>query len=185
MYQRLVTFKAEHGHVNVPQGYKDDKQLGSWVTNIRYKRKCLQKSGLEFEVEEEEEGNDHLMLGGVEPMNDFEATANILGMDLGTSTKKDGVSGGGSTKLKRKKKRLSQERIAQLDNLGFLWSQDKQYKSWDERFNELQEYKRVNGNTRVPRASGSLGEWVHMQRKMYHKNDKNFMARRAPRLEAM
>lgn len=185
MYNRLLAFKAQHGHVNVPQGYKEDKQLGSWVTNIRYKRKCLQKSGQEYEVEEEEEEDNDLLGGGVDTMPDFDTAANMMGIDLGgdmSSNKKDGSNG---IKSKKKKKRLSQERIAQLDNVGFAWSHDKQYKSWDERFNDLQEYKRVNGNTRVPRSSGSLGEWVHMQRKMYHKNDKNFMAKRAPKLDSI
>lgn len=193
MYNRLLTFKAQFGHVNVPQGYKEDKQLGSWVTNIRYKRKCLQKSGQDYEVDDEDDA-DLLGVGGgggggINAMPELDATANMMGLDgLGlmantsNTKRKDGPAG---SKPKRKKKRLSQERIAQLDRIGFAWSHDKQYKSWDERFNELQEYKRVNGNTRVPRSSGSLGEWVHMQRKMYHKNDKNFMAKRAPRLEAM
>ncbi|KAL7494531.1 hypothetical protein ACHAWT_007636 [Skeletonema menzelii] len=186
MYNRLLAFKAQFGHVNVPQGYKEDKQLGSWVTNIRYKRKCLQKAGQDYEVDDEEDTD-------LTAMSDFDtaaAAANMMGIDFGTTAggtsntrRKDGAAGTG--KPKRKKKRLSQERIAQLDNVGFAWSHDKQYKSWDERFNDLQEYKRVNGNTRVPRSSGSLGEWVHMQRKMYHKNDKNFMAKRAPRLEAI
>eukprot|EP00574_Skeletonema_japonicum_P012192 CAMPEP_0201714150 /NCGR_PEP_ID=MMETSP0593-20130828/742_1 /ASSEMBLY_ACC=CAM_ASM_000672 /TAXON_ID=267983 /ORGANISM="Skeletonema japonicum, Strain CCMP2506" /LENGTH=766 /DNA_ID=CAMNT_0048203399 /DNA_START=85 /DNA_END=2385 /DNA_ORIENTATION=+ len=189
MYNRLLTFKAQFGHVNVPQGYKEDKQLGSWVTNIRYKRKCLQKNGQDYEVEDEDDA-DLLGVGGggMNAMPELDAT-NMMGLDgLGmmasasNTKRKDGPSG---SKAKRKKKRLSQERIAQLDRVGFAWSHDKQYKSWDERFNDLQEYKRVNGNTRVPRSSGSLGEWVHMQRKMYHKNDKNFMAKRAPRLEAI
>ena len=187
MYNRLLSFKSQHGHVNVPQGYKEDKQLGSWVTNIRYKRKCLQKSGQEYEVEEDEEDNDLLGGGGgVDNMPEFAAaTAIMMGIDLGMNSKKKDGSSSNDGKAKRKKKRLSQERIAQLDSIGFTWSHDKQYKSWEERFNDLQEYKRMNGNTRVPRSSGSMGEWVHMQRKMYHKNDKNFMAKRAPRLEAM
>ena len=180
MYNRLLTFKAQFGHVNVPQGYKEDKQLGSWVTNIRYKRKCLQKAGQEYEVEDEEDVAD---LPGLAEFDTAAAAANMMGIDFGTSPKRGAA--GAATKPKRKKKRLSQDRIAQLDSIGFAWSHDKQYKSWDERFNDLQEYKRVNGNTRVPRGSGSLGEWVHMQRKMYHKNDKNFMAKKAPRLEAM
>mmetsp|Transcript_27022 Transcript_27022/g.53988 ORF Transcript_27022/g.53988 Transcript_27022/m.53988 type:complete len:766 (+) Transcript_27022:49-2346(+) len=189
MYNRLLTFKAQFGHVNVPQGYKEDKQLGSWVTNIRYKRKCLQKSGQAYEVDDEEDEADLLGGGGgMDAIPGFDATAaNMMGIDLGmmaasNTKRKDGLPAG---KPKRKKKRLSQERIAQLDSIGFAWSHDKQYKSWDERFNDLQEYKRVNGNTRVPRSSGSLGEWVHMQRKMYHKSDKNFMAKRAPRLESI
>ena len=33
MYQRLVAYKKEHKHTKVPQRYKKDPQLGSWVNN--------------------------------------------------------------------------------------------------------------------------------------------------------
>lgn len=45
------------------------------------------------------------------------------------------------------------------------------------------EYHNENGNFRVPRSLGSLGEWVHHQRKLYNKKDKNFMSKRYARLE--
>jgi len=31
MYQRLVTYKAEHNDIAVPRRYKEDPQLGIWV----------------------------------------------------------------------------------------------------------------------------------------------------------
>lgn len=35
MYEKLVAFKENHGHANVPQSYKNDPQLGKWVNNQR------------------------------------------------------------------------------------------------------------------------------------------------------
>ena len=33
MYQRLLAYKAEHGHNRVPRSYTKDLQLGTWVSN--------------------------------------------------------------------------------------------------------------------------------------------------------
>lgn len=44
-------FEQMHGHVNVPQKYAQDGQLGSWVANIRSKRKQMTKRGEEFEID--------------------------------------------------------------------------------------------------------------------------------------
>ncbi|MBK1877594.1 helicase associated domain-containing protein [Pelagicoccus mobilis] len=35
MFEALRTFKEEHGHCNVPQNWKEDKQLGKWVNHRR------------------------------------------------------------------------------------------------------------------------------------------------------
>jgi hypothetical protein len=34
-YQRLAFYKAKHGHCRVPKGYKDDIELGNWVSMQR------------------------------------------------------------------------------------------------------------------------------------------------------
>jgi hypothetical protein len=39
MYQRLTKYKTIHGDCNVPQEWKEDPQLGSWVVKQRYRRK--------------------------------------------------------------------------------------------------------------------------------------------------
>jgi len=40
MYQRLVAYKMEHNHCLVPQRYKEDPQLGTWVhTQCRFYKK--------------------------------------------------------------------------------------------------------------------------------------------------
>lgn len=39
MYERLVAFHREKGHCRVPQNYKGDPQLASWVKNLRRNRR--------------------------------------------------------------------------------------------------------------------------------------------------
>lgn len=72
-----------------------------------------------------------------------------------------------------------------LDSVGFQWVVAQNNKSWEERFEDLKEYQQLHGTTRVPRSSGALGEWVHMQRRLYNRKDKNFLSRRAPMVSAV
>lgn len=73
-------------------------------------------------------------------------------------------------KLKQESKRstLSDERVNALENIGFVW--DSHRAVWDERFNELLAYKRVNGNCNVPSRyteNRQLAVWVKRQRRQY------------------
>ncbi|KAL7503992.1 hypothetical protein ACHAXN_001704 [Cyclotella atomus] len=58
---------------------------------------------------------------------------------------------------------MSQNRIDKLNSIGFDWSV-LSYKSWDENYGLLLEYKRVNGYCKVPRNHAVLGPWVMHQR---------------------
>ncbi|KAL3811933.1 hypothetical protein ACHAXA_001580 [Cyclostephanos tholiformis] len=194
MFERLVRFHKEHGHVNVPQKYARDGQLGSWVANIRSKRKQMARKGEDFEPDVlasdddiDDDNNDH-------DEDDDEA---LLAMeheggegDLGGGDiVENGAGGEGKVNDGKKRKRnggrqrLTRDRVERLDGIGFQWVvANPNTKSWEERFEDLREYQRMNGSTRVPR-SGALGEWVHMQRRLYNKKDKNFLASRAPMLD--
>lgn len=41
MYKRLVDFKHEHGHTQVPVKWKKDPKLGKWVSRMRYEKDNL------------------------------------------------------------------------------------------------------------------------------------------------
>lgn len=167
MYERLVQFQQTHGHVNVAQKYADDGQLGSWVANIRSKRKSMAKNGEEFEPD----------------VDDADDNENGEDEDAGDE---GGAAGGGGKrrKLMGGRQRLTRERIDRLDTLGFQWVvANPNQKSWEERFEDLKEYQQIHGTTRVPRSSGTLGEWVHMQRRLHNKKDPKFLARRAVQLD--
>jgi len=164
MYERLVQFRQKHGHANVAQKYVEDPQLGSWVANIRSKRKQMAKNGEDFEPDLDDADDD-----------DEEDDAGEGGAASGGGKKKKLVGG---------RQRLTQERIHRLDTLGFQWVvANPNQKSWEERFEDLKEYQQIHGTTRVPRSSGTLGEWVHMQRRLHHKKDPKFLARRAQQLD--
>ena len=70
--------------------------------------------------------------------------------------------------LRRNTKRrgMSEERIAQLTALGFVWNPHDA--DWESQFQALSEYRALHGNCNVPPiypANQSLGRWVGNQRK--------------------
>eukprot|EP00978_Attheya_sp_CCMP212_P042099 scaffold251082_cov40-Attheya_sp.AAC.1 len=58
---------------------------------------------------------------------------------------------------------LTIERSVKLEGIGFRF---KLNEHWDVRFQELVDFKKINGHTNVPERSGPLGIWVG--RKRYH-----------------
>ena len=81
-----------------------------------------------------------------------------------------------ATRVQRNKGTLSDERIAKLDAVGFLW-QGKKMKigddgvneAWKKQFDELIRYKQIYGNCNVPykwEENPQLSWWVRMQRKL-------------------
>jgi hypothetical protein len=65
---------------------------------------------------------------------------------------------------------LTDERVAVLDRLGFVW--DSHGCVWDKRFHELQNFHRQFGHSNVPynHPNAQLASWVKAQRREY----KNF-----------
>ena len=68
---------------------------------------------------------------------------------------------------RRRKKKLSEEKIAQLDSLGFIWHPFKQ--QWFEGLEHLQKYMSGNPNKDIPfnfitADNFKLGQWVRTQR---------------------
>ena len=54
LYSRLVAFKEEFGHLNVPQKFNDNTTLGRWLADLRRRKRELQASGLECEPPDED-----------------------------------------------------------------------------------------------------------------------------------
>ena len=67
------------------------------------------------------------------------------------------------------KRRLSEERIALLEKIGFKW--DAQQAKWDAKYMELARHVEVNGPGTVPgvRSNPNLHYWVGNQKKEYRK----------------
>lgn len=63
---------------------------------------------------------------------------------------------------------MTDERQAALERLGFVW--DSHGATWEERWNELREFKEQNGHTNVPKRypqNHQLAVWVKCQRRQY------------------
>ena len=65
---------------------------------------------------------------------------------------------------------MTEERVEKLESVGFQWSLLKDL--WNERFEELKEYKAEHGHCNVPyrnESNKALGIWVYRQRHQYKK----------------
>lgn len=67
---------------------------------------------------------------------------------------------------------MTQQRIGDLSRLGFTWAIRDSHTSWEDRFNELREFRKAKGHCNVPKIyakNPSLGYWVNEQRFQYRR----------------
>jgi len=148
MYQELVSFKKQHGHCSVP--FLTPK-LGNWVQTQR--RQCkdsdrvknLNRLGFIWNVkvdlwnEKFEElkkfkrANGHLKV----------PTNNVLGKWVS----------------KQRLRCTDPIRRGKLDSIGFIW--DVLENQFQDKYNELVEYKKRHGHCEVPFKYGPLGLWCN------------------------
>eukprot|EP00536_Pseudo-nitzschia_multiseries_P012769 jgi/Psemu1/209618/e_gw1.506.6.1 len=73
-------------------------------------------------------------------------------------------------KIDGKRSTLSDERIRLLNQIGFIWNSHDAV--WEERLQELLQYKRIHGNCTVPsnyEGNPQLAVWTKRQRRQYKK----------------
>jgi len=85
---------------------------------------------------------------------------------------------------------LDQDKIARLEAIGFQWivRDTSAVLSWEERFEQLKEFRKEKGHCRVPRhykKSPRLGEWVHTQRTDYREKTRRMLEEHLPKLHAI
>jgi ribosomal protein L7Ae-like RNA K-turn-binding protein len=167
-FNLLFKFKLREGHCNVPQNYYDDNfYLGLWVARQRKKRlnlSDLQRTKLneigfvwDALIQRWNLGIENLLSFKqreghcVVPFNHVENNFNL---------------GQWVSHRRRDKKHLTEERINQLDEIGFVWEvlDDK----WEIGFLNLVNFKNREGHCAVQRnhleAGFELGIWVKTQR---------------------
>jgi superfamily II DNA or RNA helicase/DNA-binding SARP family transcriptional activator len=171
-FVKLGAFKSEHGHCRVPEGYKHDPQLATWVTDQREKCKRGKLSS---------ERISRLEILGIEwdPISaDWEHNFEKLGAfksehghcRVSSRFKKDPRLGkwASTQREQYKKGKLSIDRISRLEALGFEW--DPFLAAWEESFKKLKAFKDKNGHCRIPRDDDkdpTLGMWVSHQRNKF------------------
>lgn len=185
MFTQLMSYFLNNGHCNVPVTFPQNPKLGRWITLQRhnYKRRrnglkspmslnrieSLESIGFEWECSKRstwihmfsklkgyKETKGHCLV----PQNFKENPKLGRWVDKQRHSYKCRKEG--------KSTPLSLSQIEQLEDIGFVWSINKQ-QSWPEMYQELKKYHKVNGNCLVPANfddSPKLGRWVSQQR--YH-----------------
>jgi len=186
-FEKLVQFKELHGHCRVPRNYSvADVNLGNWVATQRlHYRKYL--AGKYSPITQEQ-------IDALESLGFNWGTANtgwkgtfeklvqfkelyghcqvpqkysVDGISLGTwvttqrSNYRKYLAGKGSP--------MTQERIDQLNSIGFDWGTAKT--GWEVHFQKLVQFKELHGHCQVPSNYSAddvnLGNWVSFQRQEY------------------
>mmetsp|Transcript_46476 Transcript_46476/g.56298 ORF Transcript_46476/g.56298 Transcript_46476/m.56298 type:complete len:240 (+) Transcript_46476:34-753(+) len=199
-YEQLVAFKTAHGHCRVPQVYNTNRSLGKWVAHQRHhynllkqemqspmtseKIEYLENIGFDWRVSKSggDKDFDEAWLKRFEELKSFmkknghcrvpQVYASNPALGTWVSNQRylyKCASRGKSTSM-------TAARIQVLEKIGFEWrvsmtGGDNNFdERWWRRYEELIQYKKINGNLRVPRIydqNTSLGQWVCRQRYLY------------------
>ena len=190
MWHELKKYKIEHGHCNVPTSA--GTELSLWVVAQRrmYNKLVAGKPGKRVSLDAHNmqrltelgfafrpRGNYSSWDDQLKGLWDFKAANGHCRIPVNHPTL------GSFVKLVRrdyknwsqgKSSSMTPEREAALIDVGFVFEGGKTpqradipIKSWEERLEELMQYKAEYGHTVVPQNSGQLGAWVHSQRVHY------------------
>ena len=141
-YQALVQFHAKEGHADPPNGHA----LYTWCARQRLEESTV--SGRRTEL-------------------GHTAQASMGSGEEQASSRRKKIS----AKQSSLNRAIWSERKAKLDALGFIWIK-RSRTNWEERLEQLKQYKLENGHTQVPQmyaANRQLGKWVNRQRTEYSK----------------
>lgn len=201
MLEALKTFKDEFGHCRVASGWPENPQLANWVGVQRRqfrlgklsdtRKAALESIGFEWALITREEHN--MASDGVA---EFEIRWEQRFAELADYQKEHGhcrVPSGwahnpqlanwvGVQRRRYKQGKLSDERVQQLQSLGFDWSVEPftpggaesatEEEQWTAMLEGLRAYRAMRGNCLVPqrwKEDVRLADWVSDQRTAYHR----------------
>merc|ERR1712194_764747 len=140
---------------NFPSFSDEENKVGMEVQDMLMVDSGLGDAGHKENVDTEVEGIGQLISSGEEPDDDFSSDGNtnddLTGYDTTMVYNEVSLDDCASEHMKTKASNMS---------LGDRWM---------ERYNELKQFNRANGNCDVPTKPTGLGSWVHYQRARYKK----------------
>jgi hypothetical protein len=175
-FKELVDFNKINGHTNV---VRTSGPLGGWVNHQRHAFRLLKKgkcSTLTIDRREKLESIGFQFKLHLHWDQRFQELVNFMEINGHTNVVTKSGPLGGWVKTQRKEFRLLKEgkystltidRREKLEGIGFLFVCLPLRASWDVRFQELVDFKKINGHTNVVQGSGPLGGWVNNQRIQY------------------
>jgi len=175
-YTELVKFKNSEGHCRVPRNYKQDKVLGSWVSNQRTSNtngkltpeQISKLQGIEFVF-----NTGRSTRTWEENYTELVKFKNSEGhCRVPKNYKQDKVLGSwvSNQRTSNTNGKLTPEQISKLQGIEFDFDTVTSTRTWEENYTELVKFKNSEGHCRVPRNYEQdmvLGSWVHTQRKLH------------------
>jgi len=163
----LKRFKNEHGHGNVPSQSREYRQLGNWLAAVRKRKRAgkldpkrikqLEQAGVSWQpLDRQWQMKCEALIAYKKEHGDCNVPyrwPENLRLAQWIVSNRD----------RRKQKKLAQERIEQLDAIGFVW--DCHETHWESMYAALVEYEKEHGDCNVPADWPDLGWWVQWQRK--------------------
>lgn len=184
----LVAYQHEHGDTLVPKKYPPNPSLGYWVNEQRgqYQRAMNAKSSTMNKKRQEKLNAINFKWSIREPPREFAEWIKLLKLyksqwgDCNVPLKyKQDLSLGSfcnnaRTQYKKFQSGLSsnmtQEKIHQLEEIGFVWNIRQGRTPWAARFEELMQYKERYGHCNVSKEwmeNQKLAAWVTKQKSQY------------------
>ncbi len=174
MFLEICKYKEEHGHCNVKQKYPQNPKLATWVNTQRaqYKegeylperQKRLEEIGFIWDTNISAWETQFLALS---QFKERQGHCNVPQRHNENSKLTTWV---GTQRTDYKDKRITQERIARLESIGFQWNPSET--AWEMMFTLLCEYRKENGDCNVPpkHKDKQLSSWVAHQRTAFKEN---------------
>ncbi len=169
----LAKFKNKYGHCDVPRGFTDNPSLASWVNNVRQshrkgmleQNKIQELSKLEFNWYPHD-AKWYKRLSELKEFKKKHGHCNIPKEFSNISL----AAWVNTMRLSYKKGTLEQNKVKELNKLGFNWSPCDAI--WNNRFSELMRFKNKYGYCSVPSRFNDnipLANWVSTVRRSYKK----------------
>lgn len=189
-FNELQEFKKLYGHCNVPQRYTVFPKLGIWLNKQRLDKKRGKVTLTAEKVSRLDKLGfiwDPLESAWDDRFNKLKAFKEKYGHCNAQKRDQENRELGIWVATQRKAKKsdkIDNKHVNLLDALGFSW--EPYDDTWDRRFSELQEFKKVHGHCNVPRSypvNPQLDLWIRRQRN-YLGQDK-LEAEKVQRLEEL
>lgn len=187
-YEELLAFKKQHGHTRVTTQAGPHLKLGEWLSQQRINHRkgslpqervlLLEEAGVEWNPFTDPWLSNTQTLERLAQLRQFHEQHGHANVPK-TSPSHPGLGNwAASVRMARKRGRLSEPFIRELDALNFRWISDKEpdiqitpedTASWQARHAEVAELHRTHGYLSIPEISKlnpSLADWLIMQRQL-------------------
>jgi superfamily II DNA or RNA helicase len=166
-FAELQEYRLENGNCDVPNRWKHNIKLATWVSNQRSRKARLtadqvqRLSGLGFTWDVRKSAWER----GYAQMKHYKEQKGDCRVPEDWPENPQLANFVVVQRQARKKNKLSEDQIRMLDALGFIWNG--WVAVWEQRYDELCKYKALHGDCNIPNdfpENPPLGSWVNTQR---------------------